>query len=370
VAAAIHREHGDGVAVIGQGSVVDVAVAEEMLASGECDAVEMTRAMLADADLVAKVRRGQADQVRPCVLCNQNCAVRDNRNPIVSCVADPRTGHETEDAPEAQAARFPVRVTVIGGGPAGMEAARVAALRGHSVALFERADRLGGMVPVVANGAGRHRLALLTEWLVAEIRRLGIEVHLDEEPGRERLAGTDVVVAVGSRPGEPEWAKGSLLPVITAAEALDDPNVVSASPVLVWDPIGGPIGVSVAENLAAAGHEVHLATQDQIVGNELARSGDLGPANARLQQAGVTIHRRSVLRSTGATSASLENRFTGEITEVEARAVVDAGHRLPEQWDPSDRVAEDQRVIYVGDAVAPRTMYEAILEGRRAAQSL
>ena len=132
---------------------------------------------------------------------------------------------------------------------------------------------------------------------------------------------------------------------------------MSASPVLVWDPIGGPIGISVAEILAARGHEVHLMTQDQLVGNERARSGDLGPANARLQQVGVQLYRRRLLRSIGGGVAELENRFTGERERLPVAAVVDAGHRLHEP-------------VVVGDAVAPRTMYEAILEGRRAAQSL
>ena len=111
-------------------------------------------------------------------------------------------------------------------------------------------------------------------------------------------------------------------------------------------------------------------TQDQIVGNELARSGDLGPANARLQQVGVQLHRRRLLRSIGGGVAELENRFTGERERLPVAAVVDAGHRLPEPWTVPAGLHGEERVVVVGDAVAPRTMYEAILEGRRAAQSL
>jgi 2,4-dienoyl-CoA reductase (NADPH2) len=137
--------------------------------------------------------------------------------------------------------------------------------------------------------------------------------------------------------------------------------------VLVWDPIGGPIGISVAERLRADGHEVVLATPDLIAGNELSRSGDLAPANVRLQSAGVVLARRTLLRAVRPGSVEVEDRFTGERRSVAAVAVVDAGHRLPddELWRRGGG-----RWPAAGDAVAPRTIHEAILEGRRRALAL
>ncbi len=142
-------------------------------------------------------------------------------------------------------------------------------------------------------------------------------------------------------------------------------------PVLIWDPIGGPIGVSVAELLAATGRQVHLATPDNVVGNELARSGDLAPANARLQQAGVELHRRSLLRAVKKATATLEDRFTAARHDLAVVAVVDAGHRLPDEslWDELS-AHDDLHVQRVGDCVAPRSIHDAILEGRRAALAL
>ena len=147
--------------------------------------------------------------------------------------------------------------------------------------------------------------------------------------------------------------------------------VLGAGAVLVWDPIGGPVGVSVAESLAAAGRTVHLATQDHIVGNELSRSGDLAPANARLQQAGVQLHRRVLLKKATARGAELEGRFDGTRTTLTVGTVVDAGHRLPEEtlWEQVASLPE-VRGVRAGDTVAPRTVLEAVREGRRAAVEL
>ena len=118
-----------------------------------------------------------------------------------------------------------------------------------------------------------------------------------------------------------------------------------------------------AETLAGQGRAVTFVTPDPIAGNELARSGDLAPANSRLQAAGVTLVRRSVLRSVEPGHVVVDNRFSGERVELPAALVVDAGFRLPDQrlWQA---LAED--TLRAGDEVAPRTIYEALLEARRA----
>ncbi|HEX6239024.1 MAG TPA: mycofactocin system FadH/OYE family oxidoreductase 1 [Acidimicrobiales bacterium] len=366
-----------GVVVVAQGSIVDVGMATGAVAGGSCDAVEMTRAQLADARLVAKLAAGEADRIRPCILCNQTCQVRDVRNPVVSCVVDPRTGHETTDADadDPAPAPHPVDVLVVGGGPAGLEAARVAAGRGHRVTLAERSDRLGGMVPVAAAGSGRERLAAAADWLAAECERLGVKVETGREITAVDLAGVGeagrVVLCTGSLPGRRSYGVDDGATVVTAAEALapgsSRPSDPSGGAVLVWDPIGGPIGISVAERLRAAGCEVVLATPDLVPGSELSRTGDLAPANARLQAAGVVLARRTVMRAVRAGEVELEDRFTGERRTLAVAAVVDAGHRLPD-----DRLWREtgERLPVAGDAMAPRTIHEAILEGRRRAFEL
>lgn len=382
ISSAVRERFGDRVAIIGQGSIVDVGQAMWALDDNVCDAVEMTRAQIADAELVNKVRRGEPERVRPCLLCNQSCQVRDNRNPLVSCVVDPRSGHETTDADERGETHLPQRVLVVGGGPAGLEAARVAASRGHTVTLAERSDALGGNVRTAAVASGRERLAVVADWLANEVGALG--VHVEVGVDEAALAGMwhdadERIVAIGSVSGTPDWDRSDDAVVFTSAEVLasldEFLSTVGSGPILIWDPIGGPIGVSVAETLVARGVPVHIMTQDQIIGNELARSGDLGPVNARLQQAGVNLHRRRVLRLVRRGSAEIEDRFTGARETIDIAALIDAGPRLPadgcglvESAVPTS--AGGESVTMVGDCVAPRTIYEAILEGRRAALSL
>lgn len=346
-----------------QGSIIDVGQAEWALGGYEDPAlahgVEMTRAQIADPDLVLKISEGRAEQIRPCTLCNQTCQVRDARNPIVTCVGEPSSGFELTDPNWFQPAGNPQRLTIIGGGPAGLEAARVAALVGHQVKLFEASDSLGGM----AARSGPHRP--LIAWLESECHRLGVEVHLSSQisgPTDPVLAGSDhIIQTTGGAPGE------RLYEVHPGAELIDiaalrygDHDLPPHGTIAIHDPIGGPIAVALAEEL---GDRAVLITPDQIAGNELSRTGDLAPANVRLAQGNVRISRRSILREVHADKVVVEDRFSGQRSEIEAVALVDCGFRLPTDPLPQIRLA-------AGDCVAPRTVLEAIREGRRVVQDL
>jgi 2,4-dienoyl-CoA reductase (NADPH2) len=358
------------VPVVLQGSAVSPEAADETLSDGSCELVEMTRALIADAELVARVRAGNPEQVRPCILCNQTCRVRDNRNPVITCVTDPRSGHETEDPPAEGRDAFQHEVLIVGAGPAGLEAGRVLAGRGHQVRIAERGDRVGGALRAAAVGAGRERLARLTDWLEAECRRLGVRIDTGTEIGPEELAstrakGVDVLLATGSLPVR-RFDSGVAIDALTALAGGD--GALPDGPVVVHDPVGGPIAVGVAEWLAAAGRQVTIVTPDQVVGTQLSLTGDLADANGRLERAGVTRALRSLLRSVkqreaGGGRAVLEDVWTGEQREIECAVVIDCGHRMADEslYDTNQPVAR------AGDCVAPRTVHEAVLEGRRRA---
>jgi len=150
---------------------------------------------------------------------------------------------------------------------------------------------------------------------------------------------------------------------LLASGALDQ---VPEGRAVVFDPIGGPVGVGVAELLAATGRTTSIVTQDQIAGSQLALTGDLAEANSRLQRAGVRRELRSLLREVACDHVLLEDRWTGEQRTVDCGFVVHCGHRLPDETLYLQRPG----ILRAGDCVAPRTVLEAVLEARRTAMAI
>ena len=172
-----------GIPIFHATRIVDPVHAEQILADGSIDVVGMTRALIADPDLPRKAREGRLDEIRQCVGANEGCIDRIYQGKPVTCVQNPAAGREAELGTIAPA-EAPKRVVVVGGGVGGLETARVAALRGHRVVLFEKGRELGGQVLVAARAPARADYAGIVRFLVRQVERLGVDVP----PRRRRPA--------------------------------------------------------------------------------------------------------------------------------------------------------------------------------------
>jgi 2,4-dienoyl-CoA reductase (NADPH2) len=240
-----------GIPVITSNRINTPEVAEGLLASGMADMVSMARPFLADPDFVAKAASGRAAEIAPCIACNQACLDHTFSGKLSSCLVNPRACHETVLTYEH--AQTPQRIAVVGAGPAGLMAAKVAALRGHKVVLFDQSTELGGQLNLAKQVPGKEEFHGLVAWFAHETHRLGVETRLGAAVDVADLAGFDhVIVASGVSPRDPqipgqERAK-SYLQVLQGAPIGKRVAIVGA----------GGIGFDVAEYLVANGPSATL----------------------------------------------------------------------------------------------------------------
>ncbi|GAB4136179.1 MAG: FAD-dependent oxidoreductase [Sphingomonadales bacterium] len=358
--------------------------ADQVIGGGDADMVALTRAHIADPDIVRKTVEGREEEIRPCIGCNHGCIGGLLSAGRMGCTVNVAVGQEASLAEDLiEAVATPKTVLVVGGGPAGLEAARVAALKGHRVILAEAAHELGGAINIAKRAPRRLGIADITDWLEREIFRLGVEVRLStyiEAEDVAAIAPDAVIVATGSLPrmdGRQFLCPGHV------AEGMERRHVVSShdlllehsnrdwgSRALVYDDAGHYEGVAAAEFLIEKGVAVTYATGHSRFAPGLEASLSADPALERLAKGDFRLITYARLAAVEDGSARIDFRYGGSSVEVPADTVVFVSHNSSNR-ELADTLADwPGAVQVVGDARSPRYLQTAIREGHLAARQI
>ncbi|MCW4355211.1 FAD-dependent oxidoreductase [Hoyosella sp. YIM 151337] len=351
------------------GRVNHPRVAEDMLESGSCDAVAMVRALIADPELPRKAQQGEVDRIRPCVGA-MNCLHRLDQGRGIRCIHNPAVGHEANPEQDLRSPGPRRRVLVVGGGPAGLEFARVAAESRHDVTLFER-SRIGGQAITASKPPTRSELAEIVTWLSQECQTLGVDVRTGITMSRKYIddfAPDVVAIATGSRFQANPFAGGPMRTI--------EPGAVLSSTerfegtIAVYDTFGDWHGLGVAHSLASRGADVVYVSPTPYPGSALELT-NWRIEYAKLAEAGVQFH--PITEVTGVDHDSLRVRrgFSSSETSIGG---IDALVWVapPEADDTLFRTLNSDafELHLIGDAYAPRGIEQAIHDARIAAQSI
>lgn len=359
------------------GRVTTIAEAEELLASGLVNMVGATRGLIAEPNLVKNAAEGREEESRTCTSCNLCMAYMRERG-TWGCAINPSTGREKVWAEYTPAAN-PSRVVIAGGGPAGLEAARVAALRGHTIVLMEKESVLGGQNRLWGALPDREIFNTTTDWYERQLEKLGVEVRLGTVATPENILAAKpdaVIVATGARylkTGEsgfmeqpiPGWDQDWVY-------TPEDVIVGGARPsgqVLILDEEGFNTGAGVAEILAGAGADVTMITRWLQPLQQMMGTLEFAMEIPRLKNLGVKLMTMTFMKELEDHTVTLFDVFTNAETRIsDVAAVVMATSRRADLSLGKALEGKVQQLFSAGDAMAPRGLGEAIQEGHRFAR--
>jgi mycofactocin system FadH/OYE family oxidoreductase 2 len=354
------------VPVVAVGRITDPVQAEKILADGHADLVGMTRALIADPHMPNKAKAGQLEDIRYCVGAAEACIARVYDEATMECVQNPIIGREKEWA-ELKPAAVKKKVMVIGGGPAGLEAARIAALRGHSVSLYEKTGELGGQVLIAAKAPTRQEIIGVVRWLIYQVQKLGIKVRLNTEVTPEIVAQEKpdaVVVATGSNP--PQIS----IPGATEKNLVNERSVLLSKAtvgqrVVVLDGVGNTPSTSVAEFLADQGKQVFILAKGYEVGDNI--DCITKPLVYRsLFDRGVTMMPFTWIREISGKDVITYNTFNYQESKLEnIDTVVTAMPAIANDKLYQALKGKVKELYAIGDCAAPRRIESAIYDGSK-----
>jgi 2,4-dienoyl-CoA reductase-like NADH-dependent reductase (Old Yellow Enzyme family)/thioredoxin reductase len=374
--------------------IPDVATARHAIAGGKLDMVGMTRAHMADPHLVRKIIEGREDDIRPCVGANY-CLDRIYQGGMALCLHNPATGRELEQPHTIAPAPARKRVTIVGAGPAGMEAARVAAERGHAVTVFEAADQPGGQIRLTALQERRREMISIIRWRFEQCEKRGVTFRFNTFADAEVVSATlpdEVIIATGGLPHTEVLTAGNDL-VCSAWDILSGDSKPGSN-VLIFDDAGDHAGLQAADLISATGAKVEIVTPDRSFAPEV-MAMNLVPYMRALQKRDttftVTWRLMSVVLEGNQLRATLGSDYGGVSRDrLVDQVVVNHGTRplddLYFELKPQSRnfgevdytalsTGEPQilgqnpngqfRLFRIGDAVAARNTHAAIYDALR-----
>jgi 2,4-dienoyl-CoA reductase-like NADH-dependent reductase (Old Yellow Enzyme family)/thioredoxin reductase len=352
--------------------------ADYTIASGDSDLVSIVRGQIADPHLANKAREGRDTDIRGCISCNQMCWGRRSRDYWISCLINPSAGREFEWGGDRFARTDqPKKVLVVGAGPAGMEAARVAAERGHQVTLVEALGDLGGQFRLAGLAPRRGQITELITWYLRQFEQLGVDVRyfspMDERDILE-FGADEVVLATGSLPDglarqrwlpEHEQLPGLENGHIYACEEVLREQAKLGKAVIVLDEGGNWRGTGTAWYLADKGHKVTIVTPDELVGKELYRTTVDSRIRATLKKLGVSFITESVIAQWHGDHAMVRSLLDGSMQQVDASAIVTATTNTVFNDVELALAGSSIKFHLIGDAAAPRQAPYAFHDGRK-----
>jgi 2,4-dienoyl-CoA reductase-like NADH-dependent reductase (Old Yellow Enzyme family)/thioredoxin reductase len=387
-----------GVPILHAARIADVATARHAVASGKLDLVGMTRAHIADPYIARKLAEGREADIRPCVGATY-CLDRIYEGGEALCIHNAATGREAtmpQIVPKSTGKKQ--RIVVVGAGPAGLEAARVSAERGHAVTLFEAADEAGGQIRLAARTARRRELLGIVDWRTQQLEKLGVALRFNKWAEAEDILGEEpdiVVIATGGLPQAPFLESGTEL-TVSSWDILSG-DVKPAKEVLLFDDNGAHPGMQAAEAIAEAGSKLEIVTPERFFAPEIGGMNHV-PYAESFQQHGVriTIARRmtAVKRAGNRLEAVIGSDFgnyveTREVDQVVVEHGTTPNAELYETLKPDSVNRGDvdykaliagkpqtvirnpegrYRLIRIGDAVSSRNIHAAIYDALRFAK--